>query len=347
MNTVVFGERFNGTRIPAWAEFGTKMDGKVTASQAMRNAHLDYEIKKSPVQYTALVDGGIVGDLRTMEGKYVLYHGNHEMGIVGSDYEPIQNMTLASILDGITETYPVDTVGSVHDGRALFMALDAGEGDVVGEPFKMFFTVANFHGGGRSVKIFFTPIRMYCINMLHTGLAEAAVSVSMAHYKNAANDLRLRVELLNKMDKARSNTLSTFTRFAKLALSGPTVADIIEQVYPYRPMPKKAAVMDELTLDTEEALQFNDLVEAAMNVRERWEWEKTRVDTFRNAAKVLYDKFSDEYPTVGGTGYALFNAITELADWRDGSSTTIGWDALYEKRAQEKSRAFLAINALK
>lgn len=339
----VLGDRFTSVRVPGWEQFGTRLDAPSGATEALDKAGLDYEVRLSPVQYSATADGGIIGDLRVMKNKFVIWHDNTEMGIVGTDYHPIQNSVLASILDPITEVYPVETIGGSHD--ALFFAMNAGEVNVNGELLKMYFTAVNFHGGGRSLRMMFTPIRFACINMLHTGLAASIVNVALAHYEKAVSDLRLRVELLRKMKKAQQDTLDTFVRLGTIAMNAKSIARVLEEVYPYRPMPKKVAVMEDVQLDTDEALEFNGLVEAALNIKERWEWEKTRVDAFRSSAKLLYDRFNDEYPKVAGTGYALFNAVVELADWRAGSGD-VGWDALYSKRAQEKSRAFTAISKL-
>ena len=68
-------------------------------------------------------------------------------------------------------------------------------------------------------------------------------------------------------------------------------------------------------------------------------------NALRENAVILYDKFSDEHPAFGNTAYAAYNAVTELADWRDGNKLR-HMSCLAGSRSQEKLRAAAFLETL-
>jgi hypothetical protein len=82
------------------------------------------------------------------------------------------------------------------------------------------------------------------------------------------------------------------------------------------------------------------LIQQATTAREKYEWQKSRVDAFRNGSKFLFERYNDTFPEQGNTLWAAWMGVTEMADWRAGSSDDLAFSTLLGSRAAEKTRSF-------
>lgn len=78
-----------------------------------------------------------------------------------------------------------------------------------------------------------------------------------------------------------------------------------------------------------------------------WKAANACQENMRAITVQLLNKFNDEFPQVANTSWALYQAITEHADHREGrKNEAVGESILYGNRAKEKAAGWYACKAL-
>jgi hypothetical protein len=146
-------ESFVTANVPAWHQLGTVLPGAFTAQEAMTYGHLGgWNVRKSPL--IVAETGEAAPDAFATVRDNPLTPGKVDvLGIVGSQYHPVQNEELCDLLDTLVDESGsrFDTAGSIREGKQVFVTMrlpghmliggvDAHED---GQPH--FFTVAGVH----------------------------------------------------------------------------------------------------------------------------------------------------------------------------------------------------------
>lgn len=348
MTANIFGDRFFGRTGPAWHEIGTTDPNITSCVKAVKKAKLDYKIFLAPVS----------GQVETPMGTTLVNVPNKAMilreptvddpehrffGFASPDYGIIQNVDLAKSLDVLTEDWPCETVGALGNGETVFFTLDAGDFKVRGEDMKSYFLVTDTRDGGTSMKIAFTPVRVVCQNTLVTGLRESLVTVSMEHVAGLQGALDNRLSLVKRLTAAQGATTSVFEKLAKCSLKKSDVEFVLDATYPLPPKPKKATILDDI--DDDEVKLIGVLYDEASQANALWEYYCQRSSVLREGAMELFQKHNDEFKKTANTGWGLYNAVVESADFRRGTDS-IPVSAIWGARAAEKKRAFKAVVSL-
>lgn len=343
----IFGDRFIGRREPAWHGLGTTFgaDELVTASEAVRRAGIDYQVDVVPAgfqvngQWFESDRGAIVRYPTTDDPQYQLF------GYASKEYQVIQNVELAHVLDSLCDEWPVETVGALGRGETTFFTLDAGGGQVGSEDIHQYFLISDNKTGTRSLRVAFTPVRVVCQNTLVSGLRAATVNAAIPHTPGAKADLDFRVQMMGQMRRAQLNTLQVMTAMTVKKLVDAQVEQVLLAAYPEPPRSAKVDLHKELT-GVEGLAGFTpDQVASLLKVSERRDYYVDRASGFRDAARELFGKFNDEHPAYAFTAWAVWNAIVETEDYRRGSDS-IGESALFGIRAAAKARAFQAATSV-
>ena len=347
MPPMLWNERFLG-KVPAWHRMGTVRTDVVdmSATEAIEICRLNYKVGKYKVKYEIETPMGIL--LQEYPDKFAIVREPTEdspvyepFGMVGNDYQPIQNSDIGASLDMLTGIYPMEACGAINKGKGVFFALSAGTCMIRGAEMRKYFTITDDKSGGSSLKIYYTPVVTVCGNTMVSGLREALVAVNLNHYQGAKDDMKLRVELISKLQKAEKETDAVFNKLALLALNAASVKRVIETAYPYPPRPKRAQVFEEVG-ESEAFEEFKSIIQSSRDVQKKWEWTKSRVDAYRADVEMRYSRFNDERLDGPGTGWGLFNAVVESADYRLGEES-MAESALLGNRSKEKKLAFAAL----
>src|SRR5678815_3071880 len=89
---------------------------------------------------------------------------------------------------------------------------------------------------------------------------------------------------------------------------------------PYPTRPKKAQVLDTIKESKVADALDPEKIQALEYVSNVHAYQMMRVDVFRQGTLELYDKICDEYPDIAGTSWAIYNAVVECADYRNGGA---------------------------
>jgi phage/plasmid-like protein (TIGR03299 family) len=342
MSANIFGTRFAGHRKPAWHEIGTVFEEVLTASEAFKLADMGYEVTKIPLvpQGHEDVETGIVGIFRLPtadDPEHVLF------GTASGKYPIMSNEDLATLLDPISEKWPVETVGALNRGKTVFTSLQAGSIGIgpkgKQDELKQFFLVSDTRDGKHSLTAAFTPIRVVCQNTLTMGERAASVTIKVPHLEGFEADTKVAVELMSAMGKSQSASLDAMNLLAKTKATKAKIAQIFEAAYPTPKPPSQVRLADGITPDDLGAKAYTAMLARFKESRERWEYYVGRAESMREHAQARYDVFG-ETSKLGGTVWAAYNAVVEVEDFRRGSNAPLS--AVFGPRATTKKRAFEA-----
>jgi len=224
----------------AWHKLGQIVQDYPTSAEAMQYAGLNYEVIKSPLftqGRTAIdVHGNIIdgGELAVPDYYATLRSDNNSvLGVVGKDYEIVQNADAFAFFDAIVgenRCVKYETAGALGKGERVFITaklpdyIRVGNGDDVIEKY-LFLTTS--HDGTGSITAAFTPIRVVCANTLAAALRNMTNVIRIRHTKSA----KQRLETAHKV-MGISNTLSgemegIFNQWAKVRINDKELKNLI------------------------------------------------------------------------------------------------------------------------
>jgi hypothetical protein len=320
-----------------WQTFGQTFTTNINASDALTEIGGDFEIFKAPL-YARINNKPVL-----LEGEYQLMRelgdGYVSFGRCKSAYNIMQRKDFARILDDLTLRWPLETAGHLNDGQTVFFMLNAGSIEIKGDPVSTYFLVVDTADGGTSAKAMFTGLRLRCWNALVTAMKQSIVNMSMQHRTNIQRDMSFTMDIAGKMEQSQSAMIERFDWMARKVMSPVEVYRVLEYTFP---MPRRPAKMDLLEIIPEDNDDLADIRVGGENAAYAYEYGRELATTKRNATELLLERLNDEIPQLANTGWAVYNAAVELADWRPGTDSMYV-DALFGQRAAEKKRAFAAV----
>jgi len=275
-------ETMVSARLTPWHQLGVVVEKEMTAAEALVLGGLDWKVEKR--------------SLLTETDEFYIPVESHMaivrdsdmsvLGVVGKDYEPIQNERWLQWAELLTDTGEAQftTAGSLRQGRIVFACLEVNTKVELpgGDKIMPYLVVASSHDGSHALKAFTSPIRVVCKNTLDMALNAQGSSFMIKHTLNA--DWRL--------DTAR--------RMLGLVIGY------------YDELSKEATAMIEQTVVD---AQFDALVRHVLPIRED-EWTPRQVDMARLRRAQVHTLYKGE--TIGdfrGTAWGAFNAVNEYELW--------------------------------
>ena len=167
-----------------WHGLGLSIEAGMTAYDALNLLGLNWQVEESDT--ISATFNGERSQIDCSDERKALRRSDTKqiLGVVGNNYHPLQNSTLASIADGLgsDENAPkVDTAGSLIGGRKVFIALK-GESTVIGgDEAYQYLILANSHDGSTSLRIHPTMTRVVCMNTYAGSESDAHLGYAWRH----------------------------------------------------------------------------------------------------------------------------------------------------------------------
>ena len=189
---------------------------KISVREAIVAAGLDWQVELRRV-YTENPDGGANAGIldhfavcRTSDNAF--------LGIVGPDYEPLQNEEALEwfqpFLDSGSAT--LETAGSLNGGKQVWVLARIRDGNMdvsKNDPVSHFILLSNAHDGSISVRVGFTPIRVVCNNTLTLAhQSKASMMLRVRHTIGMRYNLELVREIMNVVWHEFSFTVEQYRR---------------------------------------------------------------------------------------------------------------------------------------
>jgi phage/plasmid-like protein (TIGR03299 family) len=266
---------------PAWHGLGQVLENAPTSKDAMEAAHLNWNVKKVPCFASIPVEGGLPLN-KLIEGCFatVREDTNDTLGIVRDRYQILQNVEAFGFMDTVLNEADVryEACGALRGGQMVWLlAKLPNVGHVTeGDQQNLYALLFNSHDGSRAVTIIPTAVRVVCMNTLQLAERQAGAKKLRIIHSGSISE---------KMEEAR----------AVLGLCGDRFAEYLKEG---QQLVRRAASKDEADE------YFKILLPK----------ESTRTGNVRSAMLNTFVREDDKLPTVYGTAWAAFNAVTDHVD---------------------------------
>lgn len=234
---------FASLRVPAWHGLGVVLDTPVPPMEFQAVAGLEWEVSKQELGF------GLMAETKGLESfrAVVRSDNNTALGVVGKDYETVQNKELFRFLADLSEfdlEVQVETAGALGKGETVWvlakvpsLAISLGNDSI-----ESYLLLANGHTGNRKLSVMPTTVRVVCENTLAMAMkARTGTGLSrgfdLKHTVGISDRLAQVQSVLRGVAQTHSQTLETFEALAGVPASLETVNLIADKVF--GPVPKE------------------------------------------------------------------------------------------------------------
>ena len=314
-----------------WHGLGTSASGLMTTHEALKAAHLDWQVEKLPLMY---FDKGLLG---TIPNTFGVFRNDGEQLVpltrngkaVGKVWKALQNIDGFSWLDELMQNHEakIEVCGALGHGEKVWVLARLPKNitfngiDVVHQ----YILISNSHDGTGSVRILPTPIRVVCQNTLAMALGRGA---------GQGYSIRHTARLHDRMEEVRVAMQMVDTDFENWAVQAEALINIKmtkDEVEEY--------FIDVLSLKRDEEGKLATRGQGMLN--EVGYGDGDEIIGLMNTPNNKVGKMED-------TAWAAFNAVTEYIDHhstklRDGSKSVKRMEsALFGPLARRKLKAWNA-----
>lgn len=283
LDTTESGDVALYSAVPAWHALGQIIPGGTSdIDEVLRLGGIDFGVDLVPALYQWQ------GELRTTEGRFhtVRDDTGSDLGIVGRNYEVIQNRQLFEFLQELVASYDVvwESAGSMRGGSKVFVSMRLPEdvtvdADGINDQIIPFIVAVNTHDGCSTSQVVVTPWRPVCGNTERFAVRDAYTRWVIRHTKSATDRIKEARRTLGLSVKYFENWATEENQLAQTDLAIDDFHKVIADLWP----------LDDDPSDT----------------------KKKNADERRDQITGL---FETEAKRVGRTAYAGERAITEHLD---------------------------------
>jgi phage/plasmid-like protein (TIGR03299 family) len=217
-----------------WHGFGAKLYEGQPVEVWLKEARLEWELKRLPVQY--LVTGG----LRTMDDRFVLLRSDNEeaLSVVSGDYQVVQPKEVLEFYRDLVHHYgyKLETAGALNGGRKVWALAKTGIGDSVGENgedgLAAYLLLATSCDKTLATTAAFTSVRVVCQNTLFFAVDD--VKANRRLHVKVPHNLRFDAEQVKKdlglMELAWSGFIKKVQKMVKRQLGADTTSRFFEEL---------------------------------------------------------------------------------------------------------------------
>lgn len=190
---------------PAWHGLGTVVDKALTSDEALKIAHLDWEVLQQPI----FLQSGkrIIETFANVRSDI-----DEPLGLVTGRYKILQNKDAFRFMDELVgnEETPCkyESAGSLDGGKRVWMMARLPDQKILDDLICSYIFVSNSHDGKSSVKCGVTSTRVVCNNTLQLAIRDAPRIWTARHMssiegrqKEAAETLKFSSNYLEKFNK--------------------------------------------------------------------------------------------------------------------------------------------------
>lgn len=297
---------------PAWHNLGTVLDHVPNSAEAIRAAHLDWNVEMQPMKTAGGVE--VPEHFATVRTDC-----NAILGVVGSKYKIVQNAEAFEFLDSLLQDglMKYESAGALRGGRIVWILARLPSVDTIaeGDDSLRYVLFSTSHDGSASIHAIPTSVRVVCANTLRIATMN---DVGFRHTGNVAQKLEFARRYLSQFDEKFTRFRDAARRLAERRYTPEQAREYIESLFP--PVEDKGR---------------------GQTIRNR------KVDSVR----ANFGNVRNTLPSIKGTWWALVNSVTESIDHkRDEDGEPVALDsAKRESRmisltdgsgAEFKSRAF-------
>ncbi|WP_413671003.1 DUF932 domain-containing protein [Mucilaginibacter sp. Mucisp86] len=321
---------FFSVKQKAWHGLGQIVADYPTSAEAIRFAGLDYTVEKRPlftnVLENDLNNGEDLGKIAVPNFYATVRNDNNSvLGVVGKDYEAVQNADAFQFFDAIVgggSGIQYETAGALGKGERVFITaklpdyIKVGRADLI----EQYLFLTTSHDGFGSISAAFTPIRIICNNTLNAALRNQTGVIKIRHTASANDRLKQAHTLMGISNTMATELEELFNHWTKVRITDKQVKKLIQVAM----APNKEVITNlELGLLDKLSSTYTNIVD--------------------NAFAYAMGNETQQMETTAGTLFGAYNAITgyyqNVRNFKDGDAK---FKSIIEGTA--KQRAQVAFN---
>lgn len=233
---------FFSVKEKAWHGLGQIVEQFPSSKEALRFAGLDYTVEKRPL-FTYDTENHLANeetDIKipevTVPDYYATIRTDNEsvLGVVGKDYEVVQNIDAFSFFDAIVggeSGIMYETAGALGKGERIFITaklpgyIKVGNNDLI----EKYLFLTTSHDGFGSITAAFTPVRIVCANTLNAAMHNHSNALKIRHTVGAKERLEQAHHLMGISNHLSVEMESIFNRWTKVRITDKEVRKLIMQ----------------------------------------------------------------------------------------------------------------------
>ena len=279
----------------SWGSIGQKVSDVETMEEAIVKNGMDYSIRKIPLYKD---DGSIIPNRFGVENEQT----GQVYDVVKDVWKPLQNRKCFEFVDKFIqdETIKIDRIGKLRGGEKMFVVakINSPPMEIVKDDFvEKFIILINNHSSKFSIRVGFTPIRMWCLNQLSSiAKNEASQMVRIRHSGNVDEKLDNLREIMDTSIAAFSATEEQLKFLASKPIISKDVEKYIKNVF---------RIKDDEKISTRK----QNILDKVIGLAETG--------------------MGNHLDNVRGTFYASYNAITQYINHDMGRSADLRMESLW------------------
>ncbi|MDI5887647.1 DUF932 domain-containing protein [Flavobacterium yafengii] len=228
-NELTAQHSFFSVKEKAWHNLGQVIQDYPTSAEAIHHAGLDYEVEKRKLFTPSMQNSTI-----EVPNYFSTVRSDNDaiLGVVGKDYQIVQNRDAFSFFDAIVggDGMLYETAGALGKGERIFITaklpdyIRVGKDDLI----EKYLFLTTSHDGSGSITAAFTPIRIVCANTLNAALRNQSNTVRIRHTSNAKQRLEQAHKVMGISDVLSVQMEAIFNNWTKVRISDNDVKKLIQ-----------------------------------------------------------------------------------------------------------------------
>jgi phage/plasmid-like protein (TIGR03299 family) len=232
---------FFSVKEKAWHNLGQIISDYPTSAEAIKHAGLNYHVEKRPLftYDTGNFRGDPDTDIIIPEIEVpdffatVRTDTDEVLGVVGNDYEVVQNVNAFDFFDAIVggkDGILYETAGALGKGQRIFITaklpdyIRIGRDDLI----EQYLFLTTSHDGYGSITAAFTPVRICCQNTLNAALRNHSNAIKIRHIASAVDRLKQAHQLLGITNLLANELEEVFNNWSKIRITDNAVKRLIQ-----------------------------------------------------------------------------------------------------------------------
>lgn len=290
---------FFSVKEKAWHGLGQVVEQYPTSAEALKFAGLDYTVEKRKLftydneNHNGNPDTDIIIPEIEVPNFYATMRTDNEtvLGVVGKDYEVVQNVDAFSFFDSIVggDGIQYETAGALGKGERIFITAKLPDYIRVGndDMIEQYLFLTTSHDGFGSITAAFTPVRIVCQNTLNAALRNHSNSIKIRHTINAKDRLEQAHKVMGISNQLSEQLEQVFNNWSKVRITDHEVRKLIQL----------AMVPNKEVLQNLQAGKHDDLSTCFKNMCDA-------------AFEYAMSNPSQQQETTKGTLFGAYNAVT-------------------------------------
>ena len=296
---------FFSVKEKAWHGLGQIVQDYPSSSEAIKHAGLDYTVEKRKLftldndsQQENPEETIVVPEIEVPNYFATLRTDTEQvLGVVGKDYEVVQNVDAFSFFDAIVggEGIQYETAGALGKGERIFITaklpgyIKVGREDLI----EQYLFLTTSHDGYGSITAAFTPVRIVCNNTLNAALRNFSNSIRIRHTANAKERLEQAHKVMGISNQLAGQLETIFNQWSAVRVTDADLQQLIRMAM----VPNKEVLDNINSCNWDElSTNFNNICNAVYEYAHTSDTQQT--DTTKGSLFGFYNSITGYFQNV-------------------------------------------------